>query len=297
MRGSLKADEAIHNTDSNKVDSSSLDSMDCHDFANAKSRNDDKAESIKESDSKILDEKLAFSSDCARSYLEGNDKAQSCRIADLSLKAESPQQEIILDFFAGSGTTCHAVMELNREDGGNRKCILVTNNEITSLNPNGIAKDVTTKRLKRIMSGSCYDGGTNFKWREKNTPYGDGLEVLEIESISDTDLNIFDKIDEKLYGKDFTHSKQEKIKWVCENFEATCKSLESSPLWVGAGFRVQNNKHLESSENVDFSSLDSMDCHATASAVSRNDKKLDCHEKSSDKSYNDKKLDSTKKGE
>lgn len=187
-------------------------------------------------------------------------------------------------------------MELNREDGGNRKCILVTNNEITPLNPNGIACDVTTKRLKRIMSGSCYDGGTNFKWREKNTPYGDGLEVLEIESISDTDLNIFDKIDEKLYGKDFTHSKQEKIKWVCENFEATCKSLESTPLWVGAGFRVQNNKSVESSENVDFSNLDSMDCHITASAVSRNDKKLDCHEKSSDKSYNDKKLDSTKRG-
>ncbi len=36
---------------------------------------------------------------------------------------------IILDFFAGSGTTAHAVMELNREDGGNRQCILVTNNE------------------------------------------------------------------------------------------------------------------------------------------------------------------------
>lgn len=47
------------------------------------------AESTKESDSKILDEKLAFSSDCARSYLKGNDEAQSCRIADLSLKAES----------------------------------------------------------------------------------------------------------------------------------------------------------------------------------------------------------------
>lgn len=192
LRGSLKADEAIHNTDSNKVDSSVK--MDCHEKSSDFSRNDD--------------------------------------------KAESPQQEIILDFFAGSGTTAHAVMELNREDGGNRKCILVTNNEITSLNPNGIAKDVTTKRLKRVMTGSCYDNDTNFKWREKNEPYSDGLEVLEIESISDTDLNIFDKIDEKLYGKDFKDSKQDKIEWVCENFEATCKSLESTPLWVGAGFRV-----------------------------------------------------------
>ncbi|WP_369024343.1 DNA methyltransferase [Mycoplasmopsis synoviae] len=35
----------------------------------------------------------------------------------------------ILDFFAGSGTTAHSVLELNREDGGNRSYTLVTNNE------------------------------------------------------------------------------------------------------------------------------------------------------------------------
>ena len=232
-----------------------VDSMDCHDFANAKSRND----------------KGAYTN--ATTTGGGG-------ISPHSLESSTQTEpEIILDFFAGSGTTAHAVMELNREDGGNRKAILVTNNEKTELNPNGIAYDVTTKRLKRIMSGSCYDGGTNFKWREKNEPYGDGLEVLEIESLSDTDLNIFDKIDEKLYGKDFTHSKQEKIKWVCENFEATCKSLESTPLWVGAGFRVRNNKHLESSEKVDFSDMDSMDCHDFANAKSRNDKKLESTKK------------------
>lgn len=39
---------------------------------------------------------------------------------------------IILDFFAGSGTTQHAVNLLNKEDGGNRKCIMVTNNELSS---------------------------------------------------------------------------------------------------------------------------------------------------------------------
>lgn len=37
---------------------------------------------------------------------------------------------IVLDFFAGSGTTMHAVNLMNAEDGGNRKCIVVTNNEI-----------------------------------------------------------------------------------------------------------------------------------------------------------------------
>lgn len=53
----------------------------------------------------------------------------------------------ILDFFAGSGTTLHATMQLNAEDGGHRKCILVTNNE------NGICENVTYERNKRVIQG------------------------------------------------------------------------------------------------------------------------------------------------
>ncbi|MGI8419808.1 MAG: site-specific DNA-methyltransferase [Candidatus Levyibacteriota bacterium] len=56
---------------------------------------------------------------------------------------------IFLDSFAGSGTTGQAVMELNKEDGGNRKYILV---ELER----EIAKDITTKRLKKVIEG--YDG-------------------------------------------------------------------------------------------------------------------------------------------
>lgn len=51
----------------------------------------------------------------------------------------------ILDFFAGSGTTGHAVMQLNKEDGGNRKYILCTNNE------NNICEEITYQRLKNIQ--------------------------------------------------------------------------------------------------------------------------------------------------
>lgn len=39
---------------------------------------------------------------------------------------------VVLDFFAGSGTTAHAVMRLNKQDGGHRQCILVTNNEVSA---------------------------------------------------------------------------------------------------------------------------------------------------------------------
>ena len=53
----------------------------------------------------------------------------------------------ILDFFAGSGTTLHATMQLNTEDGGHRRCILVTNNE------NGICENVTYERNRRVIQG------------------------------------------------------------------------------------------------------------------------------------------------
>lgn len=57
----------------------------------------------------------------------------------------SKKEAVVLDFFAGSGTTGHAVAQLNKEDGGNRKYILCTNNE------NNICEEVTYKRLSNIQ--------------------------------------------------------------------------------------------------------------------------------------------------
>lgn len=59
---------------------------------------------------------------------------------------------VVLDFFAGSGTTGQAVLELNKEDGGNRRFILCTNNE------NNICTDVTYPRLKTVITGIRPDG-------------------------------------------------------------------------------------------------------------------------------------------
>ena len=65
------------------------------------------------------------------------------------LKIATPRARklTILDFFAGSGTTLHATMQLNAEDGGHRQCILVTNHE------NGICENVTYERNKRVIQG------------------------------------------------------------------------------------------------------------------------------------------------
>ena len=69
---------------------------------------------------------------------------------------------IILDFFAGSGTTLHATMQLNAEDGGHRQCILVTNNE------NNICEEVTYKRNRRVIQGYTNAKGEEVAGLTKN---------------------------------------------------------------------------------------------------------------------------------
>lgn len=70
------------------------------------------------------------------------------RILDISLKSKNAT---ILDFFAGSGTTAHAVMKLNAEDGGNRRFIVCTNNE------NSICREVTYERIRRVIDRDKYN--------------------------------------------------------------------------------------------------------------------------------------------
>ena len=69
----------------------------------------------------------------------------------------------ILDFFAGSGTTLHATMQLNAEDGGHRQCILVTNNE------NNICEEVTYERNKRVINGYTTPKGVEVAGLKANT--------------------------------------------------------------------------------------------------------------------------------
>ena len=52
---------------------------------------------------------------------------------------------IVLDSFAGSGTTAHAVLALNKEDGGNRKFILIECEEY--------ANTITAERVRRVING------------------------------------------------------------------------------------------------------------------------------------------------
>jgi adenine-specific DNA-methyltransferase len=72
---------------------------------------------------------------------------------------------IIIDFFAGSGTTGHAVLQLNKEDGGKRRFILCTNNE------NNIAQDICYPRLKNVISGYKMQNGESVNGLGGNLKY------------------------------------------------------------------------------------------------------------------------------
>lgn len=94
----------------------------------------------------------------------------------LRLTVRDKPEAIILDFFSGSGTTAHAVMRLNRQDGGRRQCISATNNEVAAdeqktlrelgLRPGdaewekyGICDYITKPRVAAAITGKTPDGG------------------------------------------------------------------------------------------------------------------------------------------
>ena len=74
------------------------------------------------------------------------------------LEISSPKNDItILDLYSGSGTTCHAVIEMNKKDKGNRKCISVSINEVTKLNKSYIYS-LTIPRLIQLCNTDTRQG-------------------------------------------------------------------------------------------------------------------------------------------
>jgi adenine-specific DNA-methyltransferase len=90
------------------------------------------------------------------------DGPKPIRLIEFLLNISNNKSATVLDFFAGSGTTLHATMALNAEDGGTRKCILVTNNE------NGICENVTYERNKRVICGYTKPNGDKVEGLKNN---------------------------------------------------------------------------------------------------------------------------------
>jgi adenine-specific DNA-methyltransferase len=83
------------------------------------------------------------------------------------LELSTDRNSIVLDSFSGSGTTGHGVMQLNKEDGGNRRFILVEMDE-------NICRNVTAERLKRVCNGYTKPNG------EQVAGLGDGFRYCEL---------------------------------------------------------------------------------------------------------------------
>ena len=152
--------------------------------------------------------------------------------------------EIILDSFAGSGTTGQAVLDLNKEDGGQRKFILV------ELEKN-IAKNITAERVKRVAKGYSYK---NSQGKEiKVVGLGGGFEYGELgEPLFDKDGMInknvkFLDLASYLYFTE-THTNLEKNK-IKGNYLGVLNDNHYFLLFDGIGRNVLNRKFLAGLKN------------------------------------------------
>lgn len=128
------------------------------------------------------------------------DNPKPTKLVKIIINATTNTNSIVLDFFGGSGTTGQAVMELNAEDNGTRKFILVTNNE------NDIATKITRERLYRVINGKGRKG-ESIDWKyndEKKSLKNNSVRVFEIhtESLTIADVEKAEKIKEAA-RKDF----------------------------------------------------------------------------------------------
>jgi len=110
------------------------------------------------------------------------------------IKIGGSKDSIILDFFAGTGTTGQSVLELNKEDGGNRKFILCTNNE------NNICEKITFQRIYKTINGYKFKGKDKTILFEKKITFSDFTKSFnalleEINTIIEENKDKYDKIE------------------------------------------------------------------------------------------------------
>ncbi|EDT49396.1 adenine specific DNA methyltransferase [Ureaplasma urealyticum serovar 13 str. ATCC 33698] len=108
----------------------------------------------------------------------------------------------------GSGTTGHAILALNQEDGGNRTFTLVTNNE------NQIGLAVCYERLYRINNGFGTKNETDFDWINKNKPYLNNLNVYDLKYFNTNPIEIDNNEIKEVFTKmliDFNNTSQSNL--------------------------------------------------------------------------------------
>lgn len=102
------------------------------------------------------------------------DTPKPVRLMERVLQIGAPEKDaIVLDFFAGSGTTAHAVLKMNKADEGNRRFILVSSREATEKEPEkNICRDVCAQRVRWVIEGHTLRKG------EKQDAWGGNFAYL-----------------------------------------------------------------------------------------------------------------------
>lgn len=103
-----------------------------------------------------------------------------------------PDDALVLDFFAGSGTTLQAVAELNAEDGGTRKCILVTSSGKPDETGVDIADDVTYERCRRVLTGKDWADGCDHPRLEQGLKVSDVVLVSTLDTLETPPVDLVD---------------------------------------------------------------------------------------------------------
>lgn len=118
------------------------------------------------------------------------DTPKPTRLIERVMKIATDKDSIILDSFAGSGTTAHAVLDLNKKDGGNRKFILIEMMDY--------ADTITAERVKRVIKGYPYKGKKeeeiySKKLTPKNILNGEKL-LAEAQAKADAEADNYTKV-------------------------------------------------------------------------------------------------------
>lgn len=146
------------------------------------------------------------------------------------LELSTLENDIILDSFAGSGTTAHAVLEQNALDGGNRKFILIETMDY--------AKDITAERVKRVVEGYSFTGKDKTTLFEKKLTTTDILNPEKIQKLS-------------LEANKIIEEKKDNFDKIEKSFDSNTlkidgvKDIKSFKEGIGGGF-----KYCELSEDI-----------------------------------------------
>ncbi len=150
------------------------------------------------------------------------DTPKPVRLLKHIIKLSTSDNDIVLDSFAGSGSTAHAVIEQNKEDGGDRKFILIETLDY--------AKEITAERVKRVQQGYAFTGKDKTTLYEKKLTTIQVLKSATMEKIAIEVAELIEKEKEN-YDKIEKTFKENVLKII------GIKNIESFKEGLGGGFK------------------------------------------------------------